>query len=102
MLAGEHVQGERIEGKRTDIVLPSPILIGHRPAEGRTDDTLPDSGLMLDLVIDAAGKIRRAGSTDLLFDSSLKEATTNWKFVPAYTGARPVASEIYFIITPKR
>jgi hypothetical protein len=102
MLAGEHVQGERIEGKRTDIVLPAPILIGQKPPEGRTDDTLPDSGLMLDLVIDAAGKIRRAGSTDPLFDSSLKEATTNWKFVPAFRGARPIASNIYFIISPKR
>jgi hypothetical protein len=102
MLTGQHVQGERIEGKRTDIVLPAPILIGHKPAEGRTDDTLPDSGLMLDLVIDAAGKIRKAGSTDPLFDSPLREAATNWKFVPAFRGARPIASEIYFIISPKR
>ena len=102
MLAGERVQGERIEGKRTDVVLPAPILIGHRPAEGRTEDTLPDSGLMLDLVIDAAGKVRKAASTDALFDSSLKEATTSWKFVPAFRGPRPIASEIYFIISPKR
>ena len=102
MLTGQRIQGERIEGKRTDIVLPTPILIGHKPVEGRTEDTLPDSGLMLDLVIDAAGKVRRAGSTDPLFDSSLKEATTSWKFVPAFRTERPIASEIYFIISPKR
>jgi hypothetical protein len=102
MLSGQRIQGERIEGKKTDIVLPTPILIGHKPVEGRSDDTLPDSGLMLDLVIDAAGKVRRAGSTDPLFDSSLKDATTSWKFVPAFRTERPIASEIYFIISPKR
>jgi hypothetical protein len=102
MLTGQRIQGERIEGKRSDIVLPTPILIGHKPVEGRTEDTLPDSGLMLDLVIDAAGKVRRAGSTDPLFDSSLKDATTSWKFVPAFRTERPIASEIYFIISPKR
>ena len=102
MLAGEHVEGERVEGKRTEVVLPAPILIGHRPAEGRTDDTLPDSGLVLDLVIDSAGKVRSAVSTNPLFDSSLKDATASWKFVPAYRTERPIASEIYFIITPKR
>ena len=102
MLTGQRIQGERIEGKRTDIVLPTPILIGHKPVEGRTDDTLPDSGLMLDLVIDSAGKVRRAGSTDPLFDTSLKDATTSWKFVPAFRTERPIATEIYFIISPKR
>ena len=102
MLAGERVEGERIEGKRSDIVLPAPILIGHKPAEGQTEDTLPDSGLMLDLVIDSAGKVRSAASNSSLFDSSLKDATTSWKFVPAFRGARPIASEIYFIISPKR
>lgn len=102
MLSGQRIQGERIEGKKTDIVLPSPILIGHKPVEGRTDDTLPDSGLMLDLVIDAAGKVRWAASTNPLFDSSLKDATTSWKFVPAFRSERPIASEVYFIITPKR
>ena len=102
MLAGEHFEGERIEGKRTDIVLPAAILIGHKPVEGRTDDTLPDSGLMLDLVIDSAGKVRSAASTNPLFDSPLKDATTSWKFVPAFRSERPIASEIYLIITPKR
>lgn len=102
MLAGEHVQGERIEGKRTDIVLPAPILIGHKAAEGQIEDTLPDSGLMLDLVIDSAGKVRSAESANPLFDSSLKDATTSWKFVPAYRAGRAFASEIYFIVTPKR
>jgi hypothetical protein len=102
MLTGQRIQGERIEGKRSDIVLPTPILIGHKPAEGQTEDTLPDSGLMLDLVIDSAGKVRTAASTNSLFDSSLKDATTSWKFVPAFRSERPIASEIYFIISPKR
>jgi hypothetical protein len=102
VLAGERLAGERINGKRTDIVLPAPILIGHSGAEGQTEDTLPDSGVMLDLVIDSAGKVRSAESSDPLFDNSLKSATARWKFTPAYRAGRPVASEIYFIITPKR
>jgi hypothetical protein len=102
MLAGERAMGERIEGKRADIVMPAPILIGHKPAEGQNEDTLPDSGLMLDLLIDSAGKVRSAKSTDPLFDTSLKDATASWKFVPAFRNARPIASEIYFIISPKR
>jgi hypothetical protein len=33
---------------------------------------------------------------------ALKDATTSWKFVPAFRTERPIASEIYFIISPKR
>jgi hypothetical protein len=81
---------------------PTPILIGHRAAEGQREETLPDSGIMLDLVIDAAGKVRSAESADPAFDASLKDATASWKFIPAIRDGRAIASRIYFIVTPKR
>ncbi len=90
------------EKRGVGIRLPAPILIGHKAAEGHSEETLPESGLLLDLVIDSAGKVRAAESDDPAFDSSLKSATASWKFVPALRENRAIASRIYFIISPKR
>jgi len=90
------------EKRGVGITLPIPILIGHRAAEGQTDETLPDSGLLLDLVIDSAGKVRSAESDNPAFDASLKSSTARWKFIPALRADRTIASRIFFIITPKR
>jgi len=90
------------EKRGVGIRLPAPILIGHKAAEGHSEETLPDSGLLLDLVIDSAGKVRAAESDDPAFDSSLKSATASWKFVPALRENRAIASRIYFIVSPKR
>ena len=87
------------------ITLPATIWIGRQVPPGQ-EETLPDSGLLLDLVIDSAGKVRSAESAepsfDKTFDSSLRSATAEWKFVPALRDGRAVASRIYFIISPKR
>jgi hypothetical protein len=90
------------EQRGLGITLPTPILIGHRAPEGQSEETLADSGLLLDLVIDCAGKVRSAESDEPSFDSSLKSATARWKFIPALRDGRAVASRIYFIISPKR
>lgn len=90
------------EKRGEGIKLPAPILIGHKAAEGHSEETLPDSGLLLDLVIDSAGKVRAAESDDPAFDSSLKNSTANWKFIPALRENHAIASRILFIITPKR
>jgi len=94
--------GERVEEKRSEIILPTPILIGRQVPEGQTEETLPATEILLDLVIDSAGKVRSAESDDPAFDSSLKSATARWKFVPALRSGRAVASRVYFIISPKR
>jgi hypothetical protein len=90
------------EKRGVGITLPIPILMGHRAAEGQTDETLPDSGLLLDLVIDSAGKVRSAESDNPAFDASLKSSTARWKFIPALRENRTIASRIFFIVTPKR
>jgi hypothetical protein len=89
------------EQRGLGIILPTPILIGRQVSEGQ-QETLADSGLLLDLVIDSAGKVRSAESDEPSFDSSLKSATARWKFIPALRDGRAVASRIYFIISPKR
>ena len=93
--------GRPVEERASGIILPAPILIGRQVSEGQ-EETLPDSGLLLDLVIDSAGKVRSAESDEPSFDSSLKSATARWKFIPALRDGRAVASRIYFIISPKR
>ena len=52
-----------------------------------------ESELLLDLVIDSAGKVRSAepaGKTKWA-DADLLRATEEWKFIPAFKGNRPVA-----------
>jgi hypothetical protein len=89
------------EKRGVGIILPAPILIGRQVPEGQ-EETLADSGVLLDLVIDSAGKVRSAESDDPSFDSSLKSATARWKFIPALRVGRAVASRIYCIVSPKR
>jgi hypothetical protein len=87
--------------KALGITLPTPILIGRQVPPGQ-EETLADSGLLLDLLIDSAGKVRSAESADAGFDSSLRSATAEWKFIPARKEGRATASRVYFIISPKR
>ena len=87
--------------KALGITLPTPILVGRQVPAGQ-EESLADSGVLLDLLIDSAGKVRSAESTDAAFDSSLRSATSEWKFIPARKQGRAVASRVYFIISPKR
>jgi len=89
------------ENSRSGIVVPVPILIGRQVADGQ-EETLTDSGVLLDLVIDAAGKVRSAQSEDPSFDNSFKSATARWKFIPTLRSGRAIASRVFFIISPKR
>ena len=99
---GIKFSGRTVEGKGSEIILPEPILIERRAPQNPSEDTLPDSELLLDLVIDSAGKVRSAQSDEPSFNTSLKSETPRWKFVPAFRSGRAVASRIYFIVSPKR
>jgi hypothetical protein len=95
------IGGRRPEQKGLDITLPTAIWVGRVAAEGQ-GETLSDAGLLLDLVIDSAGKVRSAESDNPAFDDSLKSSTARWKFIPALRGERTVASRIFLIVTPKQ
>jgi hypothetical protein len=77
---------------KSEIISPRPIQL-RRPPFRMPEQSLPESELMLDLVIDSAGKVRSAepsGKTKWA-DAELLRATEDWKFIPAFKGNRPVA-----------
>jgi len=58
--------------------------------------------LLVELVIDSAGKVRSAESAAPAFDASLKSEVGRWKFVPAFDGGHGVASHVYMLVSQKR
>jgi hypothetical protein len=77
---------------KSEIISPRPIEL-RRPPLSMPEQSLPESELLLDLVIDSAGKVRSAepsGKTKWA-DAELLRATEEWKFIPAFKGNRPVA-----------
>jgi hypothetical protein len=94
--------GRTPEDKTLNLVRPVPIWVGRFVAQGEPEQALADSGVLVDLVIDAAGKVRAAESDDPAFDQSLKNSTAEWKFIPAFRDGRAIASRIYLIVEPKR
>jgi hypothetical protein len=62
------------------------------------------SELMLELVIDSAGKVRSAhgaGKTKSV-DAELIYAATGWKFIPAFKAGRAVASRLRLAVSLRR
>ena len=59
---------------------------------------------LLKLVIDSAGKVRSVEvmGTSQTVDEGLIKSTANWKFIPAFSGGEPVASQIFLGVSLKR
>jgi hypothetical protein len=77
---------------------PQAILLRRPPTTG-TQAPLARSEQMIELVIDAAGKVwsaDSAGSTD----KDLAYAAKGWKFIPAFVGGRAVASRLRIVVSP--
>ena len=77
---------------KSEVISPRPIEL-RRPPLSMPEQSLPESELLLDLLIDSAGKVRSAepsGKTKWA-DAELLRATEEWKFIPAFKGNRPVA-----------
>jgi hypothetical protein len=83
------------------VVLPVPIFVAHGVAQGESSDDFPATG-MLDLTVDAAGKVRSMHATDPALDALVKGDVAGWKFIPAMSEGRPVASRIYMTLSPER
>lgn len=81
----------RSERNNSEIISPRPIQI-RVPASSAPEHSLPE--LLVDLVIDSAGKVRSAEPAGKAkrADAHLLDATAEWKFIPAFKGGRPVAS----------
>lgn len=88
------------EKGKTEADPPQPILIWRpRPADQSPQNRAPqnraDSELVMELIVDSAGKVRSAqlvkGSWS---DDALKSAVAGWKFIPAFRNGRPVAARV--------
>jgi hypothetical protein len=79
---------------------PVQILL-RRPAPPDASQPFLGTELALNLVIDAAGKVRSA-KTEGKPDKVLIDATADWKFIPAFKDGLPVASRLRLGVTPSR
>jgi hypothetical protein len=89
---------------RLEVVPPAAILLELPSPSGMQPASPPEQELLLELVIDAAGKVRSAepsGKVKWAEPVLLKSALT-WKFIPAFQDGRPVASRLRIAVSPKQ
>jgi hypothetical protein len=91
----------RVENK-SEVIPPAPILMERRAPVGASEAELALPELLVEMVIDSAGKVRSAESAAPAFETLLKSEVGRWKFVPAFNGGRAVASHVYMLVSPKR
>jgi len=101
-------EGDRDISNLTADTKPQQILL-RLPSPLDIHQALPKSERLVDLVIDAAGKVRSAkmvgvADQDLISDADkdLISATAVWKFIPAFRSGRAVASYLRLAVVPLR
>ena len=77
---------------------PIPILIRRPPPVDASRASLTTQ-VSVNLVIDAAGKVRSAKAEGKP-EKDLLDATAGWKFVPAFKNGRAIASHLQLGVTP--
>jgi hypothetical protein len=77
---------------------PIPILL-RRPSPVDASRSALAAIVLVNLVVDAAGKVRSAKAEGKP-EKDLLDATAGWKFVPAFKDGRPVASRLQLGVTP--
>ena len=92
--------GESASGK-LEVTPPLPIMLRRPPLVGTPDKDLLPSELILELVIDSAGKVRSAEPTGRTqsVDAVLTHAVNGWKFIPAFKAGRAVASRMRLAVS---
>ncbi len=83
---------------------PRSILLRLPPGSEIQPPGVPNSESLLDLVIDAAGKVRSAEPATKLktVAPDLINAAFTWKFIPAFQAGRPVASRLRIAVAPRQ
>jgi hypothetical protein len=92
--------GESASGK-LEVTPPAQIMLRRPTLAGTPGQDLPQSELVLDLVIDSAGKVRSvelAGKAQAV-DAMLIDAANGWKFIPAFKAGRAVASRMRLAVS---
>jgi hypothetical protein len=75
---------------------PHPILLRNPPPLD-VQQSLPKSEVLLDLVIDAAGKVRTAKPIGKV-DKDMLDAIAGWKFIPAFKNGHAVACRAHLAV----
>ena len=91
----------RAAGNSLEVTPPQAILLEFPPSSEQNADV---GEQLLDLVIDAAGKVvsaHPAGATKSISPEKIAAAST-WKFIPAFRDSRPVASLLRISVSPKQ
>src|SRR5205807_10383454 len=88
---------------KLDVTPPVPVMLYRPPLSGTGSERL-QSELLLELVIDSAGKVRsaeRVGKAQSVY-AVLLNAVNDWKFIPAFMTNRAVASRIRLSVSPRQ
>jgi hypothetical protein len=88
---------------RSDVTPPQPILL-RRPPPATAVQSMPESEVLWDLLIDSAGKVRSVepARNTKSPDPDLIKAAMEWTFVPALKDGRAVASRFRLAVSAKR
>jgi hypothetical protein len=90
--------------RKLEVIPPRAILLRRPPLSETQQQSLPEAERLLDLVIDAAGKVRSAkpGGRVKWVDPDLINAALSWKFIPAFKDGVPVASQLRIAVSPRQ
>jgi hypothetical protein len=92
-------------GRKLGVIPPRAILLELLPPGSAIQQPEPpESKLLLDLVVDACGKVRSAdpaGKVQGVDPDQIRLALT-WKFIPAFKDGRAVASRLRITVSPKQ
>ncbi len=94
--------GRSVESK-SEVIPAQPIFL-RRPAPLSSEQGLPESELLLNLLIDSAGKVRSvepAGNTKSP-NADVINAAVQWTFIPALKDGRAVASRLRLAVSAKQ
>ncbi len=88
---------------KSEVIPAQPIFL-RRPAPLSSEQGLPESELLLNLLIDSAGKVRSvepAGNTKSP-NADVINAAVQWTFIPALKDGRAVASRLRLAVSAKQ
>ncbi|MGA3093034.1 MAG: hypothetical protein ABSD75_30945 [Terriglobales bacterium] len=85
------------------VVAPQAILLELPPGSDPQSPDEAKSKLLLDLVIDECGKVRSVEPVgNVKVDPDRIRVAFTWKFIPAFSGGRAVASRLRIDVSPKQ
>lgn len=87
--------------RKLAVIPPRAILLERPPVSEIQHQGLPESEVLLELVLDASGKVRSAEPAGRVkwVAPDLTNAALTWKFIPAFKDGRPVASRLRLAVS---